>query len=70
MPLKTMSFMAACRDYFGLQPAGVPPGRESAQTSMQFAQEIKALTGEDRLDLAKGLSLVGYDIQALPNGSA
>jgi len=40
------TFMAACREYFGLKPN---------QTPLQFGQEIKALTPKDREDLKPGL---------------
>lgn len=40
------TFMAACREYFGLKPN---------QTPLQFGQEIKALTPQDRADLTPGL---------------
>lgn len=40
------TFMAAAREFFGLKPG---------QTPIQFGQEIKALTPQDRADLTPGL---------------
>lgn len=53
MEVKKLTFMAACKDYFGAK---------EGQTSMQFAQEIKALTAEDRAEIGKGLEQNGYEI--------
>jgi hypothetical protein len=50
---KKMTFMAACKDYFGLHPG---------QTGLQFGQEIKALTEQDRKELREGLEKNGYEI--------
>lgn len=53
METKKLSFMAACKDFFGLK---------SGQTSMDFAKEIKELTEEDRKDIRLGLEQNGYEI--------
>lgn len=54
---KPMSLMAACRDFFGLK---------QNQTSVQFGQEYKALTQEDREEIKTGLEKMGYNIQLAP----
>lgn len=41
-----MSFMAACMQYFGVR---------EGQTKLQFGQEVKALTPQDRADMIPGL---------------
>lgn len=51
--MKQMSFVAAVREYFGFKPG---------QTPMEFMQEIKALTPDDRVYLANEFRKVGYDI--------
>lgn len=48
-----MTFMAACRDFFGLK---------EGQTALQFGQEIKALTEQDRKEIREGLEQNGYTI--------
>jgi hypothetical protein len=53
MEAKKMTFMQACKDFFGLHPN---------QTTMQFAQEIKALTEDDRKEIRAGLEANGYEI--------
>jgi hypothetical protein len=53
---KELSFMAACRDFFGLK---------EGQTALQFGQEIKQLTADDRKEIAAGLTAMGYKIQQL-----
>ncbi len=55
-PTKT-TFMAACRDFFGLKPG---------QTSLEFGKEIKELTPEDRKEISAGLTNLGYEIIAAP----
>ena len=52
-PAKKMSFMSACRDFFGLHPG---------ETALQFGQEIKQLTTEDRAEIKEGLEKLGYEI--------
>lgn len=52
-PVKKMTFMKACIDYFGAK---------EGQTAMQFAQELKALTEQDRADIRAGLEQNGYEI--------
>lgn len=53
--LKSMSFVAACLDFFGKKPG---------QSSVDFMQEIRQLTTEDRAELTKLLPSVGYEIKA------
>ena len=53
--LKKMSFMAACRDFFGLK---------EGQTAMDFGKELKELTEADRSEIKAGLSQLGYEIVA------
>jgi hypothetical protein len=57
MDPKKTTFMAACRDFFGLHPG---------QTAMQFGAEIKALTDEDRKEIRAGLEKEGYEIVNSP----
>ena len=45
--------MSACRDFFGLHPG---------ETALQFGQEIKQLTTEDRAEIKEGLEKLGYEI--------
>lgn len=52
---KKMSFMVACRDFFGMLPS---------QGLQDFAKELKALTPADRADITKGLEQNGYEITA------
>lgn len=56
--MKEMTFMAACKEFFGLKPG---------QTSLDFGREIKELTTEDRHEIAKGLEAHGYKIVGLPS---
>lgn len=51
--MKEMTFMQACRDFFGLLPG---------QTPLQFGAEIKKLTEEDRAEIRAGLESNGYKI--------
>jgi hypothetical protein len=53
MDIKKMTFMAACKDFFGLH---------AGQTGMEFGREIKALTEVDRQEIKKGLEMNGYEI--------
>ena len=46
------TFTAACREFFGLKPN---------QKLTEFGQEIKALSYEDKLEIAKGLREVGIN---------
>lgn len=46
------SFTAACKEFFGYKPG---------QTLTEFGQELKALTHQDKLDIAAGLRQVGVD---------
>lgn len=50
---KQMTFMAACKDFFGLR---------EGQTSLEFGKEIKALTPADRAEIVAGLETNGYKI--------
>lgn len=53
METKKLTFLQACKDFFGLK---------EGQTSMQFAQEVKALTEADRAEIKAGLEKSGYEI--------
>jgi len=53
MANKKMTFMQACKDFFGLH---------NGQTTMEFAKEIKALTDDDRKEIRAGLEQSGYEI--------
>lgn len=55
MELKKMTFMAACKDFFGLH---------HNQTGLEFGKEIKALTPDDRKEITAGLEKLGYEIVA------
>lgn len=46
------SFIAACKDFFGFKPG---------QTLTEFGNEIKALSYEEKVDLAKGMRDIGID---------
>lgn len=43
---ETVSFMAACRKFFGLK---------DGQTALDFGKEVRALSAQDRLDMIPGL---------------
>jgi hypothetical protein len=45
--MEKLSFMAACKKVFGAL---------SGQTNLQFAQEVRALTEQDRADLTTGFA--------------
>lgn len=51
--MKQMSFMAACKDYFGMR---------QGQTLSEFLAEVKALTMADREELKVLFKSVGYEI--------
>ena len=53
MEPKKLTFMQACRDYFGLLPG---------QTSLDFGKEVKALNDADRAEIQAGLEKQGYEI--------
>jgi hypothetical protein len=46
------SFIGACREFFGFKPG---------QTLTEFGAEIKALSYEDKKEIAQGLRDVGID---------
>lgn len=50
---KKLTFMQACKDFFGMHPN---------QTPVQFAKELKELTESDRADIKAGLENNGYEI--------
>lgn len=50
---KEMTFMAACKDFFGLK---------EGQTAVQFLQETKQLSPTDREEIRAGLKANGYII--------
>lgn len=51
--MERMSFTKACLTYFG---------RKTGQTAMEFAQELKELTPQDRAYLAREFKTVGIEI--------
>jgi hypothetical protein len=57
MDPKKMTFMAACRDFFGLK---------EGQSGMDFGKELKELTPNDREEIKTGLTALGYEIVAAP----
>lgn len=50
---KPVSFMAACKAFFGLLPDQQP---------LSFGKELQRLTNEDRTEIAAGLAANGYNI--------
>lgn len=54
---KRLTFMASCRDFFGLK---------DGQTAMDFGKELKELTPDDRAEIKAGLEKLGYEIIAAP----
>jgi hypothetical protein len=50
---KSMGFVPAMLDYFG---------RLSGETAVQFRDELKALTDDDRKFFREGLATVGYTV--------
>ena len=61
MEIKKLTFMAACRDFFGLH---------QGQTAMEFGKELKQLTDADRAEIKEGLAKLGYEIVAAPGTPA
>jgi len=53
MTTETVSFMSACKDFFGLKPDQKP---------LEFGKELQALTNADRAEIAAGLVANGYNI--------
>lgn len=51
--MKQMSFVAACKEFFGFKPG---------QSLMQFRDELATLTPKDRHDLAGYFKAVGIEI--------
>lgn len=49
-----MSLPLACMKFFGKLPG---------ETTLQFANEMKALTPKDKADLSEMFATVGYDIE-------
>lgn len=56
METKTMTFMGACIDFFGLK---------SGQSKLDFGKEVKMLTETDRAEIKAGLEKNGYTIVAV-----
>jgi hypothetical protein len=50
--LKQTSFIGACREFFGLKPG---------QVLKDFADEVKQLTPQDKIDLIAMFRTVGFD---------
>lgn len=61
MDPKKMTFMAACRDFFGLK---------EGQSVMDFGKELKQLTDKDREEIKEGLKANGYELIAAPGVAA
>lgn len=61
MEMKKLTFMASCRDFFGLK---------EGQTAMEFGKELKELTETDRAEIKVGLQKLGYEIIAAPGVAA
>lgn len=55
MEIKKLTFMAACRDFFGLK---------EGQSAMDFGKELKELNDADRAEIKAGLEKIGYEIVA------
>jgi hypothetical protein len=55
--MKKLTFMAACRDFFGVR---------EGQTAVDFGKELKQLTEADRAEIKAGLQQNGYEIIAAP----
>jgi hypothetical protein len=55
--MKKLTFMAACRDFFGVK---------EGQTAMDFGKELKQLNEADRAEIKAGLEKIGYEIIAAP----
>jgi hypothetical protein len=55
MEIKKLTFMGACRDFFGLK---------EGQSAMDFGKELKQLTDADRAEIKAGLEQNGYEILA------
>lgn len=53
MEVKKMTFMAACKDFFGLK---------EGQKPLEFGREVQALTAEDKAEIKSGLEKNGYEI--------
>ena len=51
-PLKMMTFVQACKFFFGSLPG---------QSLMDFAQELRALTPNDKLELIEMFKAIGID---------
>lgn len=56
-----MTFMGACRDYFGPR---------EGQTNVQFGKEVQQLSQADRAEIQKGLEQQGYEITPAPTLNA
>ena len=48
------SFVAACKNFFGFK---------EGQTLSEFGAELKTLTHEDKMEIAKGLRDAGHDCE-------
>lgn len=53
MNAKKLTFLQACKDFFGLH---------DGQSPMQFAKEVKELTEADKAEIKTGLEQNGYEI--------
>ena len=59
MELNEMSFMSACRNFFGVK---------EGQSNLEFGKEVKMLTKADRKDITDGLEMNGYKIMPAETG--
>jgi hypothetical protein len=53
METKKVTFMQACREFFGLK---------DGQSGLDFGREVKALTPLDRVEIKSGLEKFGFEI--------
>lgn len=57
--MKDISFAAACLDYFG---------KKQGQSSVEFMNELRALTDKDKVELKAMFPSVGYNITSVIAG--
>ncbi len=59
--MKEMTFVQACKDFFGMQPNQKP---------IDFMKEVRALNEKDRSEITTGLEQNGYKIILAPGATA
>lgn len=52
------SLLSACKHYFGMLP--------HQKSAIEFGQEYKKLTSEDKVEIRAGLEAIGYTISETP----